>query len=322
MCSSGFAYVSSLTEATNVVKKPLHLAIGIFDGVHLGHQSVIESAIHFSHSCCEVAGVLTFFPHPSRLVLEREPTQLIMPLPTKIGLLKQMGVDIVIVQPFTPGFAAIEATQFLPFLKEKLPTLSSIYVGSHFRFGYGRKGAVVDMVAQAQACGLTIYSIQGIKRGTQRISSTLIREKLAVGDMHSVNALLGYAYFSEGEVESGEGRGQQLGFPTLNFPWEPERLPRFGVYAVRLHGEWGTSLGVANYGVRPTVGSNQTKPLLEVHLFEPPPSIQGFFKVEWLSFLRSERKFSSMKALKEQIGKDKKEAMAILRFRSLENSTK
>lgn len=289
---------------------PLHLAIGMFDGVHLGHQAVVETAIHSARPGGGVAAVLTFHPHPSRLFRPDAPTLLLMPLAQKTEFLHQLGVDLVIIQPFTRTFARIEAEDFLGYLKQRLPALAAVYVGENFRFGRGRLGNVATLVAAGKPAGVAVVSVPRLRRNGRAISSTRIRGVLAKGDVAEAGRLLGYSYFCEGEIEPGCRLGRTLGFPTLNLSWEPEASPAYGVYAVRLReaGRRGWRPGVANYGLRPTItsGRGQVRPRLETHLLGrgAAPAEGARVRVEWLSFLRRERKFPSLEALRAQIARD------------------
>ncbi len=295
--------------------KPLHLAVGMFDGVHLGHQAVIESAIHSARRTGGIAGVLTFWPHPSKLFRPEEATRLLMPLEAKEIFLNELGVSCVIAQEFTREFAAIEAKDFPAYLKERLPTLSAIYVGENFRFGKGRNGDAEQLVEYSRACGLHVVSAERIKFDGEPISSTRIRACLSAGEIAQANALLGYAYGFTGAVVPGRQLGRELGFPTLNFHWEPELKPRYGVYAVRVRevgGEWLNA--VANYGLRPSITEAVKHPLLEVHLLAPTRLGPGaVLQVEWLHFLREEKKFDDLGDLKAQIGQDRDGAEAYFR---------
>jgi len=300
------AYAS--LENLKLPSKPLHLAIGMFDGVHLGHQSVIEAAIQSARRTGGIAGVLTFWPHPSKLFRPDDPTQLIMPIEAKEAFLTEMGVGCVIAQEFDRAFAAIEAADFPAHLKKKLPTLAAIYVGENFRFGKGRSGDVKQLVEVSRSCGLHVFSAERIKFDGEPISSTRIRACLSEGRMEQANALLGYAYGFMGAVVPGRQLGGELGFPTLNFHWEPELKPRFGVYTVRVRpskgGDWLN--GVANYGLRPSITESVKHPLLEVHLMAPTRLGPGAeLEIEWLHFLRAEKKFEDLAELKAQIGKDR-----------------
>ena len=288
---------------------PLHLAIGMFDGVHLGHQSVIEAAVQSARRTGGQAGVLTFWPHPSALFRPDNPTRLIMPGLMKRAVLARLGIDLVIEQNFSAEFAAVEATDFVPLLRRHLPQLAAIYVGENWRFGRGRKGDVALLVEDAHKAGLTVFSAPRLNLDGAPISSSRLRERLAAGDMAGVNAMLGYSYFTAGVVEQGRKLGRTIGFPTLNLAWEPDLKPRYGVYAVTVKaGDNVPRQGVANYGLRPTVGT-ATRPLLEVYLLEAPaPSYGDEITVQWLQFLRPENKFGSLDELRAQIEKDRKDA--------------
>ncbi|HEX2861763.1 MAG TPA: riboflavin kinase, partial [Lacunisphaera sp.] len=218
--------------AARLPDRPLHLAIGMFDGLHLGHQSVIEAALHSAQHSEGLAGVLTFWPHPSALFRPEAPTPLLMVPETKRAVLSRLGVDVLIEQEFSREFAAIGADEFVPWLRRHLPSLAAIYVGENWRFGRGRAGDVAKLVEEAQAAGLVVYSAPRLNHNGVPVSSSRIRELLAAGDLAAANAMLGYSYFSEGIVQRGRQLGRTIGFPTLNLAWEPPLKPRYGVYAV------------------------------------------------------------------------------------------
>ena len=300
------AHVERFEELAELVGE-LHLAIGVFDGVHLGHKAVIESAVFSAQRSGGVGGVLTFDPHPSRLFRPENPTLLMMPIKEKTSMLHAVGVDVVIRKHFDRVFASIPADQFLAELKAALPSLKSIYIGENFRFGRMRAGTVATLIESGNTLGIGVFSVDRIKHNGEPISSTRIRKELEAGHIEAVNDLFGYNYFSNGTVLGGAKLGRQIGFPTLNLPWEPECLPRFGVYQVRFRSAadqpWEPA--VANYGVKPTVAEANQTPALEVHALSGTPLDQGdFLEVEWLRFIRPEQKFASLDALKAQITKD------------------
>jgi riboflavin kinase/FMN adenylyltransferase len=287
-------------------RRPLHLAIGMFDGVHLGHQAVIKSAVQSARRSGGVAAVLTFDPHPSRLFRPQDPVRLIMDRERRVAALLRLGVEAVIVQPFDTEFAGVEAEEFLPRLRADLPNLHTVYVGENWRFGRGRRGDVTLLVAEAKKLGLHVVSAPRINGDGEPISSTRIRALLSEGRVDAANVLLGSAYSSEGVVCGGKRLGRTIGFPTLNLPWEPDLRPRLGVYIVTAQRADGTDSprrGIANYGLRPTVESREVQPQLEVHLLEAdcPYSTGERLHVEWLAFLRPEQKFGGLTELREQI---------------------
>jgi riboflavin kinase/FMN adenylyltransferase len=300
----------SSIEAVRLPPQPLHLAIGMFDGVHLGHRAVVEAAIQSAHRNGGLAAVLTFYPHPSALFRPDQPTLLILEPSTKARLLLRLGVDAVITQPFTPEFARIPAEEFLPWLKQKLPSLAGVYVGENWRFGAGRRGDIALLVSSARQLGISLFSAPPVNFDGQPISSTRIRGLLEAGEVEAAGALLGYEYYAEGLVVSGRRLGRELGFPTLNLAWSPALRPRLGVYVVRVRGEKSRAPlpAVANYGLRPTV-EQATEPRLEAHVLGPCPFNQGdAIAVDWLRFLRPEMKFGNLEELRGQIAQDTAEA--------------
>jgi len=305
----------SIEQASALPPRPLHLAIGMFDGVHLGHHAVIEAAVHSARRSHGLAAVLTFWPHPSRLFRPEDPVRLIMTPDLKNRQLGRLGLDAVITQKFDSTYASIEAEDFLPQLKRALPSLTTIYVGENWKFGRGRRGDIAFLISEARKHGLNVVSAQRINQNGEPISSTRVRTYLLEGRMEEANALLGYTYFAEGVVAPGKQLGRKLGFPTLNVVWEPDLRPRFGVYAVLVS---SASLAkpseplraVANYGLRPTV-ENSNVPRLEIHILGPCPFGDGdALSIEWLSFLRPETKFDNVEALRAQIGADRDAALA------------
>ncbi|HWA10755.1 MAG TPA: riboflavin biosynthesis protein RibF [Opitutaceae bacterium] len=299
-------------DRVSLPARPLHLAIGMFDGVHLGHRAVIEAAVQSARRSGGTAAVLTFWPHPSALFQPDNPRRLIMDTATKTRVLLGLGVDAVITQPFTPEYARIEAENFLPDLAKHLPQLTAIYVGENWRFGRGRRGDIALLVGEARKRGLTVFSAPRVSLDGEPISSTRIRALLESGEMGAAGAALGFSYFSTGVVAPGKRLGRTLGFPTLNLPWNPQLRPRLGVYAVRLSGAKAAGFlrGVANYGLRPTV-EQSTEPRLEVHVLGDCPFGEGdTVTVEWLNFLRPEMKFGGVDELRAQIAKDRDAAAA------------
>jgi len=289
---------------------PLHLAVGMFDGLHLGHQAVIEKALRAAQRDGGTAGVLTFWPHPSHLLRPDAATRMLMLPSDKVRVLEKLGVSALITQPFTQDFAALEAEAVLPYFKRALPGLAGIYVGENWRFGRGRHGDLDLLKAQGAAHGVKVVGLPRLCFEGEPISSTRIRAAIECGEIEHANAMLGYPYFAQGVVASGRGLGRTIGSPTLNIEWLPELQPRYGVYAVEVSAvgedEKGERLpGIANYGLRPTVGT-QFVPQLEVFvLAEECHWDKGDeLLVELRHFIRSEQKFSGLDALTAQIAKD------------------
>lgn len=292
---------------------PLSLAIGIFDGVHLGHQAVIESAVVTARRNHGMSALLTFTPHPSRVLGSSAPTQLLMPDGWKNQRVLALGMNAVIWKIFDREFARLQAEDFLPWLKRHLPSLATIHVGANFQFGVGRKGNIDSLIAGGRENTIDVYSVERLQYNGEAISSSRIRSDIAAGEIDRVNRMLGFPYHSFGTVQSGKKLGTELGFPTLNLPWNPECRPKYGVYAVQVKGEGRREMpAVANFGIRPTV-ERAKEPLLEVHMLDDCPFKEGdYVEVDWIAFLRGERKFESVGDLKESIEDDCRRARTIL----------
>ena len=298
--------IAGLEQASVLPPKPLHLAIGMFDGVHLGHRAVIDAAVLSARLSGGIAAALTFNPHPSRIFRPDDPVELLLPHALNASRLRDAGLDTVITQTFSREFAAIEASALVPMLCEALPGLAGIYVGENWRFGRRRSGDVHLLVREGRKAGLKVFSAPRVNLDGDPISSTRIRAALREGRIEEVNTLLGYVYHVEGVVVPGRKIGRTIGFPTLNVSWHPECAPRYGVYAVRVFapGETRARAGVANFGLRPTVDDTR-EPLLEVHLLSAPDFGEGAaVRVEWCRFIRAEQRFAGVDALREQIARD------------------
>jgi len=296
---------------------PLHLAVGMFDGLHLGHQAVIGQALQAAKrdggTLPAIAAVLSFWPHPSHLLRPDAATQMLMLPSDKARVLEKLGVCALITQPFTEAFAALEAEAVLPHFKRALPGLAGIYVGENWCFGRGRRGDLELLKAQGKAHGVEVVGLSRVEYDGEPISSTRIRAAIQRGEIEQANAMLGYPYFAQGVVASGRGLGRTIGSPTLNIEWLPELQPRYGVYAVEVSAvgaESGAGVnaalpGIANYGLRPTVGT-QAVPQLEVFILadECPWDRGDELLVELRHFIRPEKKFAGLDELTAQIVKD------------------
>jgi riboflavin kinase/FMN adenylyltransferase len=290
-------------------QRDVHLALGMFDGVHLGHRSVIESALHAGRSVGGKSGLITFDPHPSRILRPDQPTLMLMSLADRLNLFHETGIDFVVVLPFSMAFAALTAEAFLDMLVSYLPTLKGLHVGQNFHFGKGRGGDIAFMLEAGCSRGLNIYSVERFRFNGQPISSSRIRECLSQGLLETANDMLGYPYFSSGIIQGGKQLGRKLGFPTLNIHCARELKPCLGVYAVNVRVATDATVypAVANYGVRPTI-EDSSNIGLEIHLLEKPAlgwPVQGdLIHVDWLRYMRNEQRFESVDALREQIAED------------------
>ncbi|HQN64117.1 MAG TPA: bifunctional riboflavin kinase/FAD synthetase [Methylophilus sp.] len=279
---------------------PLALAIGNFDGMHLGHQALLKHLLETASRISKIPAVMTFEPHPREFFSPQDAPARLTTLREKLELLESAGVEKVFVYAFSKRFAAMSAMDFMQLLRDKL-NVDTVLVGEDFRFGAKRAGSLVDFVAN----GFDLIAMPRVDLDGERVSSTRVREALVVGNLALTERLLGRHYSISGKVVHGAKRGRQLGFPTANIHMRHERPALTGVYAVKL--SVGQLLGlnaVANLGVRPTV-EGIPKLLLEVHVLDFNGDLYGqHVHVEFLQKIRDEQKFESLDALKAQIAKD------------------
>ena len=287
----------------NRMAKPLHLALGVFDGVHLGHQAVIAAARQRAGALGGSCGVVTFDPHPIRVLApERAPRQLLASLEHKARLLGRLDMAFLLALEFNRALAEMSAEEFLQWLVGET-NIATLAVGEDWRFGKDRVGDVALLRKAGVARGFEVVSVAPVMHDGERISSTRIRQTIRDGAMNRAAEMLGRSYSVEGRVAEGRQLGRTLGFPTANVVLGEEQLPPDGVWAVRGFLEEQSWNGVANLGNRPTVdGANHT---LEVHLFDYSGDLYGtLLEVEFVHHLRDERKFASLDELRAQISVD------------------
>jgi riboflavin kinase / FMN adenylyltransferase len=279
----------------NQPSEPLTLAIGNFDGMHLGHQELLRANIHEASSLGKIPAVMTFEPHPREFFTPQNAPARLCNLREKLEHFEKAGVQKVFVCAFNKRFAAIAAADFLSILREKL-NANTILVGEDFKFGAKRAGSIADFKSQ----GFELISMPRVDFNAERVSSTRVRDALFSGNLDLAAQLLGRNYSVSGKVVHGAARGRQLGFPTANIHMRHERPALTGVYAVKLDG----LNAVANLGVRPTI-AGVPKLLLEVHVLDFNGNLYGkHVHVDFLHKIREEQKFDSLDALKVKIAKD------------------
>jgi riboflavin kinase / FMN adenylyltransferase len=290
------------------------VAIGNFDGVHLGHRALIRQALDLARSEGAKAGVLTFEPHPVRALRPALAPPLLTSLSRKLELLAEVGADAVVVQPFDLAYAATSAAEFVARDLTAALGIRHVVVGWDFTAGHER-ARVEALRPLLLASGLTLHVVEPVTDGGLTVSSTKIREFLLEGQVEAAAQLLARPYDLDGRVARGAGRGRGLGFATANLTTEA-LLPQQGVYAVRARlGETGAHLldGVCNVGVKPTVEANG-RVTAEAHLFLHDGSdLYGTpIRLFFVARLREERRFPSLEALKAQIAADAERAKAVL----------
>ncbi len=283
------------------------VTIGTFDGVHLGHQKIIAQMKEEAARINGETVIITFFPHPRKVVKEGDNSILILTtLAEKISLLESYGIDNLVVVAFDEKFSNQSASQYIEdFLWEKFHP-KCVIIGYDHRFGKGRLGDYHLLEAYGEKLGFEVKEIPEQVQNEISISSTKIRESLLKGDIETASQCLGHPYFFEGLVVKGNQLGRTIGFPTANLDTgDPEKLiPENGVYAVQvdLHGQ--RYFGMMNIGVRPTVGGKTRT--IEVNILDFSQDIYGeTLKIDVNAYLRGEQKFSGLDALKEQLAKDR-----------------
>jgi riboflavin kinase / FMN adenylyltransferase len=293
--------------------------MGNFDGLHRGHALLIARARDVAREQDRPAAVLTFEPHPRTVFVPASEPFRLTPFRVKERELARLGVDLLFVQHFDRAFAAKSAEDFLSEIIVGAIGASHVVVGWDCTFGKGRRGTPDLLHAVGRECGFDVTVLEPI-RGTDEIvySSTHIRELLKAGKPREAAALLGRFWEIDGRVALGDRRGRTIGFPTVNLGLDEYLRPAFGVYAVRVSGDGAddpfagrTIDGVANLGLRPTVGTPE--PRLEAHLFDVDADLYGrHLRVVLVDFIRPEQKFAGLDALRMQIAADAARARVIL----------
>ncbi|OEH92314.1 bifunctional riboflavin kinase/FAD synthetase [Bacillus solimangrovi] len=289
------------------------MALGFFDGVHLGHQKVILTAKHEAEKRGIKSAVMTFYPHPS--VILRKQTQhvrYITPQDEKVRQIEQLGIDELYIVQFDKSFAELFPQEFVD---EFIIHLKVKHVVAGFDFSYGRlgKGTMETLPFHSREF-FTQTVVSKVANNDEKVSSSLIREKIHLGAVHQIPDLLGRHYEVQGLVVDGDKRGRTIGFPTANVQASDKYLmPPVGVYAVKMlvNGLWLD--GVCNLGYKPTFHDDKVEPILEVHVFDFNADIYGkTVTVKWLQRIREEKKFTNVDELIIQIKEDKAKAEKIL----------
>ncbi|MEE8535603.1 MAG: bifunctional riboflavin kinase/FAD synthetase [Kiloniellales bacterium] len=293
------------------------VVIGNFDGVHRGHQAVIEEARGLARGFDTSLAVLTFEPHPRRFFQpDAAPFQL-TGFRLKAGLIEALGVDNLFVLTFNRAFSELSAEAFLSRILVDDLRVRHVVVGENFAFGHKRRGSADFLRARAEALGFGVSILKPVTGpGEAAYSSTAIRALLKSGDPVRAARSLGRYWEIEGRVQAGEKLGRQIGFPTANIAPGNSLQPARGIYAVRagLDGKQGTAWhdGVASFGVRPTVGGGA--PLLEVHLFDLEEDLYGrHMRVAFVEYLRPEWTFDGIEPMRKQMVEDSRRARVVLK---------
>ena len=303
--------IRSIT-AFNYSEKTI-VTIGTFDGIHIGHQKILKDLIKTAKKEGKKSVLLTFFPHP-RMVLQKDNKILLLnTIEEKSGLLEKMGLDYLIIHPFSKEFSRLTALDFVrDILVNKLNT-SRLIIGYDHHFGKNREGNIHQLKEYSLLYDFKVEEIPAQDIDDVSVSSTKIRTALKEGNLKTANNYLGYHYMLNGTVVSGKKLGGTIGFPTANLEIkEPYKLiPKTGVYIIKTHINTVLYTGIMNIGFNPTVlGKHQT---IEAHLFDFNEDLYGKeIMIEFIYFLREEHKFESVKELVVQLNIDKENAISYL----------
>ena len=281
------------------------LAIGNFDGVHLGHQELLKKAYIFSRKVKKKFGILTFDPLPKDFFNKTD--NRILNIEDKIDTVKKFSADFFIKQKFNRNFSKISHDNFVKRILLKKLSVHSIFVGKDFRFGFKREGNIFFLKKFSKNNNFKIFIINFKKFNNYKISSSKIRSLIQAGKVNLVNKVMGRPWTISGRVIKGKKFGRRIGFPTANIKILNQIKPLFGVYSVKIIFNKKTYKGIANFGVRPTFGSSN--PILEVNVFGKNHNFYNKnIKVLFIDFIRKEKKFKNSAMLVSQIKKDIKVA--------------
>lgn len=302
-----------LRSLEDVNLKKSWLAIGVFDGVHRGHQEIIKNLKAGARAVGAPAVVLTFWPHPAQVLGKRDNLRFLTTPDERADLLGGLGVDVVVTQPFTNELSQLSALDFMRFVDRHL-NLRSLWVGYDFALGHNREGDVERLTEIGKSLGYEVQLIGPVKNGEDTLSSSLIRKRITSGDVAHAAENLGHFYFLSGPVIHGDGRGRGLKIPTANVDYPAEKvIPSNGIYACWAWVQNEKHRAAVNIGTNPTFTPDKQKPNIEAHILDFDRELYGqVIKLEFVKRLRDEMKYASVEALIEQIHKDIAQTREIL----------
>lgn len=289
------------------------VTIGTFDGVHFGHQKIIEKVVSEAKIAKKKSVVLTFFPHP-RMVLQKDTSvKLINTIDERAALIEKTGLDYLIIHPFSKEFSRMTALEFVRDILVNQLNISKLIIGYDHHFGKNREGNINQLTEYSDLYDFKLTEIPAQDIDEVSVSSTKIRNALNAGDLKTANHYLGYFFMLSGTVVNGEKLGGKIGYPTANIHIEEtyKLIPKNGVYVVKSFFENNAIFGMMNIGNRPTIDGNYQT--IEVHFFDFNQNLYGQkISVELLFFLRDEQKFDSIDLLANQLKKDEQNAKIYL----------
>jgi len=288
---------------------PLCLAIGVFDGVHLGHQAVISTSAEHARVSNGTPVVVTFDPHPEKILRPEKAPHLLTATPHKIALIRTLGVRHLLIITFDRQFAATEPEDFVLWLVQHSKPLREICVGHEWSFGKNRRGNLELLTKLGAKFDFNVVGFPPVTVNGEIVSSTTIRRAVETGDFKKATAMLGREYTILGTVVHGDDLGKKIGFPTANLSAHNEQFPPNGVYFAEVILEGERLPGVVNLGLRPTMSGGKSDRVLEIHLLDFERDIYGKdLQLRFVRYLRPEKKFENVDALVQQIERDVQQA--------------
>ncbi|MFT3743770.1 MAG: bifunctional riboflavin kinase/FAD synthetase [Pyrinomonadaceae bacterium] len=306
------------TENANITR-PTVLTLGVFDGLHLGHQAIMRKVVERAKAVEAAATAITFDPHPRAVLHPDTAPPMLQTLDQRLANLEVLGIEQTIVIPFTREFACQPAENFLADIIHDRLQAKEVYLGKGFAFGKDRGGNIELLRGMSEKLGFVADEVDEVQLRGMRISSSKIRRLLAEGYVNLARRMLGRPYGVEGVIIRGNRRGHTIGFPTANLKPHNRVIPRYGVYATAtlIDGSWRKS--ITNIGVRPTF-ENDAEPSIETFVFDFEGDLYGdVLRVRFLHRIRDERKFSGIEELKAQIEKDSNRARNYFRHQGVKN---
>jgi len=281
------------------------LAIGVFDGVHLGHQQVIRQAVADARHEEGLAVVVTFDAHPNTIVAPQRVPPLLQTVPQKLRALAALGVDAALLLPFDETLSQQPAGEFIGQLALNLGPLASLCVGGDFTFGHQRGGNVALLKQLGSELGFAVHGLASVSLNGEIVSSTRIREAVRTGDFDAAGQMLGRPYALAGKVLHGDALGRKMGFPTANLEVTGLALPPYGVYAAHATAAGRTHRAAVNIGLRPTLRSSAPHRVVEAHLLDFNADLYGKeMELTFVRKLREEQRFATIEELRGQIASD------------------
>ena len=289
------------------------LTIGVFDGVHRGHQEILAKLTAGAHQNGAPAVVLTFWPHPAVVLGKRYDLKTLTTPEERAELLGAQGVDAVVTHPFTPDFAKLSALDFMRLTSRRLG-LRSLWIGYDFALGHNREGNLERLTEVGEKLGYGVQAIGPVKNGEDVLSSSLIRQRIREGNVSRAAENLGRYYALSGPVVHGDGRGRKINIPTANIDYPMDKvIPANGVYATWIWVDGQRIPAATNIGINPTFTPDKQTPNVEAHILDFNRDLYGQdVKLDFVQFLRPEMKFESVEALLKKIDEDIGQTRAIL----------